>query len=216
MDNHRSAEKLLKQLEFLFEKYSNEPRAMTQPYLLDRVIRLVPGYQYDPEDTLVREPLIEHVGSLPVVATAFYPYINNGAVNLGKALIMLAVHDIGELITHDEMSFTKTTSAKEPEHDAALSLLHPSYHALYEDIESQTSSSAQFAKAIDKITPDILEYFSPAPITRLRYQHFLGLNTTSEIIELIRQKKGPYMEWNPFMNTFHQLLLNKLESKLGS
>jgi hypothetical protein len=123
MDNHRSAEKLLKQLEFLFEKYSNEPRAMTQPYLLDRVIRLVPGYQYNPEDTLVREPLIEHVGSLPVVATAFYPYINNGAVNLGKALIMLAVHDIGELITHDEMSFTKTTSAKEPEHDAALSLI---------------------------------------------------------------------------------------------
>lgn len=212
----QASEELLRQLEFLFEKYSNEPRAMTQPYQLQRVAEQVTGYQYHPEDVLVRESLIEHVGSLPMVATAFYPHIEDDSVDLGKALIMVAIHDIGELVTHDEMTFTKQASAKNPEHEAALSLLDPWYHELYEDVESQTSTTAKFAKAIDKITPDILEYFSPADITLRRYEHFVGLESTDEIIELIEKKKGPYMQWNPFMAEFHNLLLDKLRVKLDS
>ncbi|HEU5187430.1 MAG TPA: HD domain-containing protein [Candidatus Saccharimonadales bacterium] len=213
-DHSKQAEELLKQLEFLFEKYSNEPRAMTQPYILQRVMDKVVGYKYHPDDILVRETLMEHVGSLPVFATAFYPHIQDDNVDLGRALIMIAIHDIGELITHDEMSFTKQDSAKDPEHEAALSLLDKSYHGLYEDVESQTSPTAKFAKAIDKITPDILEYFSPADITLRRYKHFLGLENIDEIIELIEKKKQPYMQWNPFMTTFHKLLLEKLSAKL--
>jgi hypothetical protein len=215
-DYRPQAEELLAKLEFLFEKYSNEPRAMTQPYLLNRVREHVPGYSYDPDDTLVREPLMEHVGSLPVVATAFYPYIGAGAVNLGDALIMIAIHDIGELITHDEMTFTKLASSKDPEHEAALSLLDPTYHEYYEDVESQSSETAKFAKAIDKITPDIFELFSPADITLQRYKHFLNLESVDEIIDLIERKKQPYMEWNGFMTEFHKLLLAELKAKLSS
>lgn len=96
----RQASELLTQLEFLFEKYSNEPRAMTQPYILQCVADKVAGYRYDPDDVLVCEMLIEHVGSLPMVATAFYPHIQDSSVDLGKALIMIAIHDIGELVTH--------------------------------------------------------------------------------------------------------------------
>lgn len=214
MQTDQQAVSLLKQLEFLFDKYSNEPRAMTQPYILQRVTDKVAGYTYHPDDVLVRETLIEHVGSLPMVATAFYPYIKDDEVDLGKALIMLAIHDIGELITHDEMSFTKQASAKDPEHDAALSLLDKSYHDAYEDVESQTSTTAKFAKAIDKITPDILEFFSPAEITLRRYKHFLGLDSVDEIIALIEKKKQPYMQWNPFMTAFHKLLLERLGAKL--
>lgn len=211
----QQATKLLQELEFLFEKYSDEPRAMTQPYILKRVAKRLPDYQYNPEDTLVRETLIEHAGSLPIFATAFYPYIHDDNVDLGKALIMLAIHDIGELVEHDEMTFTKQSSAKDTEREAALSLLHPYYHELYDDVESQRSVSAKYAKAIDKINPDILEYFSPAEVTLQRYKHFTGLDTVEEIIDLIERKKRPYMQWNPFMTTFHELLLEKLRAKLS-
>jgi hypothetical protein len=85
---------------------------------------------------------------------------------------------------------------------------------LYEDVEAQGSVTAKFAKAIDKITPDILEYFSPAEITLQRYKHFVGLETVDEIIDLIERKKQPYMQWNPFMTAFHKLLLEKLKDKL--
>lgn len=211
--NMPAAVKLLEQLEFLYEKYSEELRATTQPYHLRKVSQNVPNYQYDPEDVLVRETLMEHAGSLPVVATAFYPYINDPAVDLGRTLTMLAIHDIGELITGDEMTFTKNSSAKDPERTAALSLLHESYHELYDDVESQTSKSAKFAKAIDKITPGIVDYLTPADITIQRYKHFVGIGP-DEIIALIEAKKRPYMLWNPFMTEFHKLLLDRLAAKL--
>src|SRR6266536_482377 len=203
----RKAVGLLKELEFLFEKYSEELRATTQPYYLQKVACRLPGYKYHPEDALIRETLMEHVGSLPMVATAFYPHINNPHVDLGQSLIMLAIHDIGELITGDEMTFTKEAAAKNPEHEATLSLLHTSYHKIYEDVESQTSTSAKFAKAIDKITPDILDYLTPADITLWRYKHFVGIEP-GEIVGLIEMKKRPYMLWNPFMTEFHKLLLD--------
>jgi len=204
---------LLEELEFLFEKYSQELRATTQPYYLAKVRDRVKDYEYHPEDILVRETLMEHVGSLPMVATAFYPFINDKAVNLGDALIMLAIHDIGELVTGDEMTFTKQASSKKPEHEAALQLLHTSYHEVYEDVESQGSKTAKFAKAIDKITPDILDYLTPPEITIWRYKHFVGIEQ-NEIVDLILKHKRSYMLWNPFMTEFHKVLLDKLAVKL--
>lgn len=211
----QAATNLLKELEFLFEKYSQELRATTQPYYLRKVAKHVPDYAYHPEDILVRETLMEHVGSLPVVAAAFYPHINDAGVDLGQALLMLAIHDIGELITGDEMTFIKKESAKEPERQAALSLLHKYYHDAYHDVESQTSPSAKFAKAVDKITPDILDYLSPASVTLWRYRHFVGIEPDA-IVGLIEAKKRPYMLWNPFMTEFHTLLLYRLGKKLAA
>lgn len=206
-------EKLLTELEFLFEKYSRELRATTQPFYLARISEKVKDYAYHPEDALIRETLMEHVGSLPMVATAFYPRIDDSAVDLGQALIMLAIHDIGELVTGDDMTFIKKADKKSIEREAALKLLHTSYHELYEDAESQSSKAAKFAKAIDKITPDILDYLTPAEITIRRYKHFVGIEA-NEIVDLIVKHKRPYMLWNPFMTEFHVLLMEKLEKKL--
>lgn len=161
----------------------------------------------------MRETLMEHVGSLPMVATAFYPYLDDSDVDLGRALTMLAIHDIGELVTGDEMTFTKKASAKDPEREAALSLLYHTYHELYDDVENQTSASAKFSKAVDKITPDIYDYLTPANITVWRYKHFVGIEA-DKIIPLIEAKKRPYMLWNPFMTEFHILLLNRLATKI--
>lgn len=209
------AQELLVKLEFLFKGYSNELRATTQPYQLERIRSGVSGYEYEPGDVLIRETLMEHVGSLPMVATAFYPFIEDPAVDIGESLTMLAIHDIGELITGDEMTFTKSRDKKDPEMEAARKLLHPYYHDLYEDVESQKSKSAKFAKAIDKITPDIFDYLTPADVTLWRYKHFVGVEPNG-IIDLIVKHKRPYMLWNPFMTEFHKLLLSRLADKLGA
>lgn len=213
MNYSKTAEKLLEELEFQFEKYSLELRATTQPYYLATIQNKLKGYSYNPEDSFIRETLMEHVGSLPMVATSFYPYIADEDVDLGQALIMLAIHDIGELVTGDEMTFTKKAESKIPESEAALKLLHPSYHAMYQDVESQSSQTAKFAKAIDKITPDIFDYLTPAEITIKRFKHFVGIGP-DEIMDLLLKHKRPYMLWNPFMTEFHKLLYKKLEAKL--
>ncbi len=213
MNSQTTAAELLEKLEFLFEKYSQEMRASTQPYYLAKISDGVKDYKYHPEDVLIRESLLEHIGSLPMVATAIYPLIQDEEVDLGQSLIMLAIHDIGELITGDEITFTKKKAGKKLEFDAAITLLHPSYHSLYEDVESQSSKSAKFAKSIDKITPDILDFLTPADITIRRYKHFVDIEP-EEIIDLIIKHKRPYMLWNPFMTEFHTLLVNRFSDKL--
>ena len=206
-------QEILEKIEFLFEHYSKERRATTQPYLFNVVKEKIKDYSYNPADDLIRETLMEHVGSTPVVATALYPYIKDEEVNLGDVLTMLAIHDIGELIVGDEMTFSKREEDKDTEYQAGLKLLNPIYHPLYKDAENKISKSAKFAKAIDKITPDILDYLTPAQITIQRYRYFLGIEADA-IVDLIEQKKRPYMLWNPFMTEFHIHLIKKLRSKL--
>ncbi len=206
--------KLIKEFEFLFEQYSNELRATTQPYYLAQARKRITDYTYDPADVLVREKLIEHVGSLPIVATTLFPYINDPEVDLGQALIMLAVHDIGELITGDEITFTKQAGSKRTEVEAALSLLHPRYHSLYQEVESQSSPTAQFAKAVDKITPDIFDYLTPGEVTIQRFKHYVGIEA-DQIMDLLLKHKRPYMLWNPFLTEFHIVLYEKLAKKLA-
>lgn len=52
---------ILRQIEFLFEKYSTERRATTQPYLLKKVEESINGYKYHPGDDLIRETLMEQL-----------------------------------------------------------------------------------------------------------------------------------------------------------
>ncbi|OGN28190.1 MAG: hypothetical protein A3A33_02435 [Candidatus Yanofskybacteria bacterium RIFCSPLOWO2_01_FULL_49_25] len=206
-------QEILNKIAFLFEHYSLERRATTQPYLLSVARQKIKDYRYEPTDNLVRETLMEHVGSLPVVATALFPYINDPNVNLGDALVRLAIHDIGELVTGDEITFTKEDKIKGSEYEAALKLLDPMYHDAYEDIETKTSPSAKFAKSIDKITPDILDYLTPVDITIARFKHFVGIEK-NQIVETIVKHKRPYMLWNPFMTEFHIYLVDNLQARL--
>ncbi len=206
-------QEILDKVEFLFENYSLERRATTQPYLLKVAREQLKGYEYHPDDDLVRETLIEHVGSLPMLGTALYPYINEPDVDLGQSLIMMAIHDIGELIVGDEMTFTKKVDANIAERKAALKLLDPMYHDIYDDAETKTSKSAKFAKSIDKINPDIIDYLMPPEITKWRYKEYVGIEP-EQIIETIVKHKRPHMLWSPFMTEFHIFLLEQLDKKL--
>ena len=214
MTDEPQMKEIFEKVEFLFKRYSLERRAMTQPYLLDVVRAKIADYSYHPEDDLIRETLMEHVGSLPILATALYPYINDSEVHLGDALTMLAIHDIGELVVGDANVFTKKAERKQVEHEAGLKLLDPYFHSMYMDVESQTSKSAQFAKAIDKIAPDILDCVTPADITKQRLKHFAGFEP-DQIVSKIVEFKRPYMLWNPFMTKFHAYLMENLSAKLG-
>jgi 5'-deoxynucleotidase YfbR-like HD superfamily hydrolase len=208
-------QEILDEVEFLFEHYSLERRATTQPYMLKMAQQQISSYTYHPDDDLVRETLIEHVGSLPMLGTALFPYINDPEVDLGQSLIMMAIHDIGELITGDEMVFTKRPDSHIAEREAALKLLNPMYYDIYDDAETKTSKSAKFAKSIDKINPDIIDYLMPPEITKWRYKHFVGVEP-DQIIETIVKHKRPHMSWNPFMTQFHAHLLKQLDKKLRS
>lgn len=214
-DDSMDLKQFLDYLEFLFERYSRTYRIATQPYIWQTAHELFPDYAYHPDDNLVRENLMEHVGSLPVMATAFYPHIDDEAVDLGDSLVMLAIHDIGELVTGDEMTFTKKSDAGGAEHLAAIKLLNPLYHTVYKDAESKISKSAKFAKAIDKITPDIIDYLTPKELTLWRYKHYTGAENPEDIIKLIIEHKRPYMTWNNFMAKFHEFLLAELTKKLS-
>jgi hypothetical protein len=204
---------LIDEFAWLYGKYSNELRSATQPYLLERVENEVNDYKYRPMNKLVRETLLEHVGVLPVIATTIYPYIADKDVDLGEALIMLAVHDIGELITGDVNTFTKSPGNDTKEHHEALKLLHASYHDLYMDIELQASKTAKFAKSVDKLAGDIMDYVTPAEITIQRLKYFVGVDAAG-IVPMIMKHKRPYMLWNPFLTEFHKVLVERIDTKL--
>lgn len=205
---------ILENLIKLYEGYSNEYRGTTQPYYLEKVKKLVNDYQYNTKDKLIREPLLEHIGSLPLVMTTLYPYINDSEVDLGHALMLIAIHDIGELATGDEITFVKGKGRIDKEQEEALKLLNPYYHLFYQEVEKRTSKSAQFAKSIDKITPDILDYITPADITVRRYKELVKCDAKN-IVSTIKEFKHPYMLWNEFMTNFHLTLLKKIDKKLS-
>lgn len=71
-----------------------------QPYISAKIQKEFPEYQLNFDDEIVRETLSEYVGSLPIIATYIHPFLDH-KVDLGKVLIILAIHDIGELRTGD-------------------------------------------------------------------------------------------------------------------
>lgn len=202
----------LKKIIFLYSKYSTEHRANTQPFHFQKIRNQFKNYKYNCQDLVVRESLIEHSGSLPIVATAIYPYIKNKKVDLGKALIMLAIHDIGELIVGDQITFIKKENKNEK--IQALKLLPKQFHSIYLEMEERKSDTAKFAKAIDKMTPDIIDLITPAEITVERYQILINKNP-EKIVSTIKEFKHPYMIWNDFIKNLHLEILDQLDQKLN-
>lgn len=197
----------------MYRGYSEEHRASTQPFHLERAQSNIDAYRYKPDDLLVREPLIEHVGSLPMVATALYPKVAHHDIDLGRALTMLAIHDVGELMTGDEITFSKSEEASEAEREHALTLLPDVLHTVYLEMENNETDTARFAQSVDKITPDIVDLMAPAEATVERFGFFLHAEAR-DIVPMIRDAKHPYMLWSEFMTDFHLELLDQLDDKL--
>lgn len=169
--------------------------------------------EYTVWDARVQESLLEHVGSLPVIAIFFYPYIEE-EVNLWRVLEMLAIHDIWELVTGDEIVFTKKKKNDETEEKAALELLDTRYHPIYQEFKKCKTNEARFAKSIDKIAPDILDIVTDPLVTIKRLKHYANMNA-EEIVDRVEQAKYPYMQWSTFFRSFHAELIKDLRIKIA-
>lgn len=204
----KSFEEIIKDVEFLINGYFKEMRTMTNLHRLDCLKKINPSYVYDPEDDIVRENLMEHVGSLPVMAVYFHGLIEED-VNLGKVLEMLAIHDIGELAMGDKNVFIKKEDEAEAEKKEALKLLDERRQALYLEFEAMETNEAKFAKSIDKIIPDIQDFLAGKDLTTKRLKHFANLDK-NQIVDTIEKFKSPYMQWSLFFREFHGELIKRL------
>lgn len=124
---------------------------------------------------------------------------------------MLAIHDIGELVVGDEITFTKKENKNEK--IQALKLLPKQFHSIYLEMEERKSDTAKFAKAIDKMTPDIIDLITPPKITIERYRQLID-KKPNEIVTVIKEFKHPYMVWNDFLKNFHLEILSQLDKNL--
>lgn len=156
----------------------------------------------DVEAKNFREPLIEHVGHLPIIASFLHPHLEHRKeVDLGRVLIMLSIHDIGETIVGDVMAYKKNVAHAEKEHEEALKLLTPDLIAYYEEFEAGESWDAKFAHSVDAAAPFLHEIIMPN-LTRKR---FAVHDFNSEKIE---KKKRPMFVWDSVLADIFEIVLD--------
>jgi HD domain len=201
---------ILTELVELIKGYSKTLRGNPQPYTFQRLAQKY-NLGYDWREEIYRETLLEHTGSLPVIATFLYPYIGI-ELDIGKVLLMLSFHDIGELREGDIITFLKKPEDGEKENRFTLEALNPVYHNVYLEFEAMETNEAKFAKSIDKLAPDVYDYIWPeATVTRLTER--LGI-TESEVVPKLREFKSKYMLWNEFLTGFHNVIMVEVEKQI--
>ena len=195
-------EQIVNNLLTLHKKYSNVHR---RTIALDKYTQVsIDTLRIEPESELVRESLLEHVGSLPMVATYLYPFLEHKSqIDLGKVLTMLAIHDIGETVVGDSHPHQKTKESIENEHQRALELLSEEYHLLFEEFGHQETVDAKFAKSVDVfatflsdqllpsdfVTKRLMAYdFSSQLFVEKRLEIFAWDSTLKELFEEIIQR----------------------------
>jgi hypothetical protein len=160
---------------------------------------LVDKKGYDNE--ILRESLMEHVGHLPVLAAYFHPHIEHSKeVNLGRVMVMLSIHDIGETVTGDIFAYHKTDQNNIDEYEVALKVLHPSFHPYIEEYEANETLDARYAKSVDALAPNIHEVDMP----KVTMERFAFLHAS---VQDVIDKKRKYMEWDSVILEVFDLLM---------
>ena len=144
----------------------------------------------DTTDERLKETLLEHVGHLPILATYLHEHSEHTEkINLGRALIMLSIHDIGETKLGDVFAYTKTQKDELDEITAAKNLLSQSLIPYLEEYEENETLDAQYAKSIDILAP-LLHSVDFIGYIHARFLKFGGTN------EKIINKQRPYLLWD--------------------
>lgn len=111
--------------------------------------------------------------------------------------MMLAIHDIGETIVGDIITVNRDRSIdeKKEEDDAVKTLLNPEQRDLYQEYEANQNLTAKFAKAMDKLSAQIMVCSTDPAIEKARYEHFgFSLDDWS--------KYEKYMKRDSFLHEF--------------
>lgn len=176
--------------------YYSTLRRSPSPYRTEALLEL----DIETEE-LQRESLMEHVGHLPIIACFLHPYLEH-TIDLGKVLIMLSIHDIGETILGDVFVLDKTDEEEAQEMEAALTLLSGEQNEIFLEFEKQESLEAKFAWCIDKLAPKLIEITMPAR-TDMR------LNEIGRAIEDFTVHERERYDWSPFLATVYDTLIEQ-------
>jgi len=195
-------EKIIGEFIDLQRAYSFTKRASITP---DRYVQIAKAGLVDTKDygnEVLRESLTEHVGHLPILASFFHPYVeHSNKINLGRVLIMLSIHDIGETVVGEINSYAKTKQNELDEQKAALVLMHPNYKEYFLELEANETFDAKYANAIDKIAPNMVSVTLPS--MTLERAHALNFGVDDVI-----KKKRKYMEWDTVLLEVFDLLMS--------
>lgn len=146
------------------------------------------------DQPIISESLLEHVGSLPVVAIFLHPCVEHRKkIDIGRALTMLAIHDIGETVVGDGHPHRKTREHIESEHQAALSLLPENYHRLFDEYEAWESLDAKYAKAVDVFSTFLSDQLCPPAMVQARFRMH-GFSWQE-----IQEKRHEVFAWDAFL-----------------
>ncbi|MDR3559680.1 MAG: HD domain-containing protein [Candidatus Pacebacteria bacterium] len=162
---------------------------------------LLKDYNYDSEE--IREPLIEHIGHLPIIASYLHQFIENrNEVNLGRALTILSVHDIGETKVGDILTYSKPESHEKLEDESARKILPDYLYDCFKEYDEAKTPDAKFAKAVDSIAPLLHEVVMPkVTLERFKYHNF----NTDKIIA----KKREYFQWDAVLEKLFDDLMER-------
>lgn len=194
----------------LLTLHANYSEVLRRTVALDKYARVsLENPRIEPESQLVRESLLEHVGSLPMVATYLYPFLEHKShIDLGKVLTMLAIHDIGETVVGDSHPHQKTEESIEIEHRKALELLSEEYHPLFEEIELQETLDSQFAKAVDVFATFLSDQVLPPDFVAKR------LSTYGFSSQLFVEKRQEVFVWDSFLKELFEEIIQRYQ-KMG-
>ncbi len=157
----------------------------------------------DTTDDRLKETLLEHVGHLPVLATSLYEYAENAEkINLGRVLIMLSIHDIGETKLGDVFAYTKTQREESDELDTAKKMLSPQLITYLEEYEANETFDAKYAKSIDILAP-LMHAVDFIGYTHARFLKFGGTN------EKIITRNRPLLLWDSTLLEIFDLILEQ-------
>lgn len=194
-------------LERYLSFYNTNPNISLKEYLISKTLLEKSRNKNNKFDFMAeynREPLIEHVGHLPIVASFIYPHLEHMQdVDLGKVLIMLSIHDIGETETGDIVTYNKKVSQYKTEYDIAINILDSYYLSYYKELVSSETLSAKFAKSIDVLVP-MLHSLSLPPKAMIESYKIYGLSTK----DVIRKKKENF-EWDKILKNIFEIIIEE-------
>lgn len=154
----------------------------------------------------INEPLIEHVGHLPIIASFFHQYLEHSdQVQLGRVLIMLSIHDIGETELGDVNTYEKTGADEEEELAVARTLIPEALLPYFEEYEALETLDARYAKVVDAMAP----IFHKLDMPHINQQRFQAKGLS---IEDIIKKKRVHMEWDSFLLEMFDVCMEQLKN----
>lgn len=187
----------------LQKNYARTYRAMVTEERYENIIASGLLKKYNLNLEIIREPLIEHVGHLPIIASCLHQFIEHkNKVNLGRVLTILSVHDIGETKVGDIISYSKPEAHEKMEDKFAKQILPNYLYKHFQEYHEAKSLDAKFAKAVDAIAPLLHEVVMPElTLARLKHHNFS--------IEKIIAKKAAYFQWDAVLDELFKYIMEK-------